>query len=187
MSTIGRQILKRRNEKHLSQEELANQSGISLRTIQRIEKGSVNPHGHTLKALAATLEIDIPAISEASENTNSLRTLNAIGYLVILFPLIHLLVQLFYWNRKITIREDKQKGSGIISFQILWLLATLVAFGLIHVISFVVAGQSAIGHFPYRLIAYLMLLLINTSVITVTAVQLSHNRAEILSRIPKLL
>lgn len=41
---------------HLTQEELSAKSGISVRTIQRIEAGTA-PKGFTLKALAAALEV----------------------------------------------------------------------------------------------------------------------------------
>ncbi|NQY05646.1 MAG: helix-turn-helix transcriptional regulator, partial [Flavobacteriaceae bacterium] len=40
-----------RTQRNLTQEELAEKSGISSRTIQRIEAGTV-PKGHTLKTLA---------------------------------------------------------------------------------------------------------------------------------------
>ncbi len=45
-----------REQKNLTQEELSEKSGISVRTIQRIESG-IAPKGHTLKALSKTLEI----------------------------------------------------------------------------------------------------------------------------------
>ncbi|RZJ46212.1 MAG: XRE family transcriptional regulator, partial [Chryseobacterium sp.] len=50
------QLKKIREEKNLTQEELAEQSGISVRTIQRIEAGT-EPKGYTLKTLVATLDI----------------------------------------------------------------------------------------------------------------------------------
>lgn len=45
-----------REKKNLTQEELAGKSGISVRTIQRIEAGT-EPKGYTLKTLAAALDI----------------------------------------------------------------------------------------------------------------------------------
>jgi len=45
-----------RETKNLTQEELAQKSGLSVRTIQRIEAG-MHPKGHTLKALVRTLDI----------------------------------------------------------------------------------------------------------------------------------
>lgn len=50
------QLKKIREEKNLTQEELAEKSGISVRTIQRIEAGT-DPKGYTLKTLVATLDI----------------------------------------------------------------------------------------------------------------------------------
>lgn len=50
------QLKKIREQKNLTQEELAEKSGISVRTIQRIEAGT-DPKGYTLKTLATTLDI----------------------------------------------------------------------------------------------------------------------------------
>jgi DNA-binding XRE family transcriptional regulator len=45
--------------KGLTQQELSDLSGISLRTIQRIENGEVKPSLYSLKKLSATLEADL--------------------------------------------------------------------------------------------------------------------------------
>ncbi|WDF46155.1 helix-turn-helix domain-containing protein [Chryseobacterium sp. KACC 21268] len=50
------ELKKIREEKNLTQEELAEKSGISVRTIQRIEAGT-EPKGYTLRTLALTLDI----------------------------------------------------------------------------------------------------------------------------------
>ena len=49
-------LKKIREQKNLTQEELAELSGISVRTIQRIESGT-SPKGFTLKTLAKSLQI----------------------------------------------------------------------------------------------------------------------------------
>lgn len=46
-----------RNQRGMSQEFLAEESGLSLRTIQRIEKGESNPTGESLKRLANALNV----------------------------------------------------------------------------------------------------------------------------------
>ena len=46
-----------RKSKGFSQEVLAEQSGVSLRTIQRVEQGETMPRGHTVQALAAALSL----------------------------------------------------------------------------------------------------------------------------------
>lgn len=47
----------------LSQEQLAQMSGLSVRTIQRIESGH-NPSNETLKCLAAVLEVDVQTLTQ---------------------------------------------------------------------------------------------------------------------------
>jgi transcriptional regulator with XRE-family HTH domain len=51
-----------RKSKGYSQELLAEQSGVSLRTIQRVEQGETVPRGHTVQALATALEVPLEAL-----------------------------------------------------------------------------------------------------------------------------
>lgn len=65
------ELKKIRETKNLTQEELAKKSGLSVRTIQRIEAGT-QPKGYTLKTLAKNLEVSekdlcIPEIIEEHE------------------------------------------------------------------------------------------------------------------------
>jgi len=50
------ELKKIRETKNITQEELAEKSGISVRTIQRIEAGTI-PKGYTLKILAESLDV----------------------------------------------------------------------------------------------------------------------------------
>ena len=50
------ELKKIREKQNLTQEELAEKSGLSVRTIQRIEAGT-EPKGYTLKTLASILEV----------------------------------------------------------------------------------------------------------------------------------
>ncbi|TDX87074.1 helix-turn-helix domain-containing protein [Epilithonimonas xixisoli] len=50
------ELKKIREKQNLTQEELAEKSGLSVRTIQRIEAGT-EPKGYTLRTLASTLEV----------------------------------------------------------------------------------------------------------------------------------
>lgn len=56
-------LKQRRLEKNWSQEQLADISGVSSRTIQRIENGA-KPGLETLKALAAGLEVSVADLQE---------------------------------------------------------------------------------------------------------------------------
>lgn len=53
-----REVKKMRLERHWSQDQLADMSGLSIRTIQRIENGE-NAGLESLKSLAAVFEINI--------------------------------------------------------------------------------------------------------------------------------
>ena len=57
-------ILKQlRLSRFLSQEQLAQMSGLSVRTIQRIESGH-SPSLESLKCLASVLEVDVPTLNQ---------------------------------------------------------------------------------------------------------------------------
>lgn len=57
-------ILKQlRLSRHLSQEQLAQMSGLSARTIQRIESGH-QASIESLKCLASVLEVDVPTLNQ---------------------------------------------------------------------------------------------------------------------------
>ncbi len=55
--TIGEYIKEQRIRKGLTQEELATKIEVSVRTIQRIEKGEVDPRTFTLQAISEALGI----------------------------------------------------------------------------------------------------------------------------------
>jgi len=52
-----------RISRHLSQEQLAQMSGLNVRTIQRIESGS-NASFESMKCLAAALEVDVSTLNQ---------------------------------------------------------------------------------------------------------------------------
>ena len=61
---IGRLIAKHRIRQKLTQQQIATECNINIRTIQRIESGKVMPRLHTLKLLSGILEFDFQAESE---------------------------------------------------------------------------------------------------------------------------
>jgi transcriptional regulator with XRE-family HTH domain len=59
LQLIGNNIRKKRNELGISQQELADNADVAKSTIQRIEKGDMNPSILTLKNISVALEIDL--------------------------------------------------------------------------------------------------------------------------------
>ena len=64
---IGHRIQKLRKIKGLTQEDLAERTKLSVRTIQRIEKGDVDPRNYTINVLAEALEVEISDLLPESE------------------------------------------------------------------------------------------------------------------------
>jgi transcriptional regulator with XRE-family HTH domain len=130
---LGKKIKDLRNRKGLSQEQLAEQAQLSLRTIQRIENGETEARGDTLKRLASALSVlpeDLTEITgePARENIGDdshgfLALLNLSALSFILFPLLGIAVPLALWlsNRKKVLNID-QHCKRIINFQISWCL-----------------------------------------------------------------
>ena len=54
---FGKHLKKMREDKGMSQEELANTAEVSLPQITRIERGVINPTICTIKSLAKGLEV----------------------------------------------------------------------------------------------------------------------------------
>lgn len=108
-----------REAKNLTQTELAEKSGLSLRTIQRMEAGNI-PKGFTLKAIAQSLDTEPRYLIAMEENAQmdraKLINLSALSGLVvpfggIIFPLI-----LTYKTKD---PKNKELGKNIVSIQIL--------------------------------------------------------------------
>lgn len=59
LQLIGNNIRKRRDELSISQQALADNSDVAKSTIQRIEKGEMNPSIITLINISLALECDL--------------------------------------------------------------------------------------------------------------------------------
>ncbi|MEO3403992.1 helix-turn-helix transcriptional regulator [Mucilaginibacter sp. CAU 1740] len=93
----GKKIKELRTRKGLSQEELADQAQLSLRTVQRIENDETEARGDTLKRLAAALSVDTEFLTETpdeliesmpDDSRRFLTTINLSALSFIIFPLL---------------------------------------------------------------------------------------------------
>lgn len=190
--SLGEQIISHRKNLGYSQEELSQFSGISLRTIQRVEKGTVYPRGYTLRALAESLKIELADLktdvsSPNNEVAKKAGILNSLGLLVIILPLVSTLFQVIYWVKNKHVLSGHSPSRKVVSFQILWVIAILLSMSLIHILTYLLTGQSVYGHFPIRLTVYVALLLLNIFVIIHSAVKLNQNSPILLPRVPSLI
>ncbi|WP_109301857.1 helix-turn-helix domain-containing protein [Aquimarina sp. AU474] len=140
----ARRIKEIRNRKGFSQEELSEESGLSLRTIQRIENGETTPHGDSLKKLAIALQVSPDDIIDwqIREDNSLIAMLNLsqLGFLA--FPLLGILIPLVIWIlNKDKIKNMNSVGKSILNFQISWTLSLFIFNILIAVGALLVMGN----------------------------------------------
>ena len=64
---FGARLREIRTSLNISQKELSEQTGLTLRTIQRIENNEVKPSLHSIKVISEALEIESSELIEKSD------------------------------------------------------------------------------------------------------------------------
>ncbi|MFT3687437.1 MAG: helix-turn-helix domain-containing protein [Phycisphaerales bacterium] len=170
-----------REQQNLTQEELASKTGVSVRTIQRIESGT-EPKGYTLRVLAVTLGIDekellnpkvevnnsnekpMPSEGHASINYSLVKLINLSSLLFVILPPLNIispLVLMFALKQKNTIVKQ------IISLQIMWTIIAPILFMLGILMKF---GRR------FTLILMITLVLSNVCIILRNALQIDKSK-----------
>ena len=138
---IGKNLVYQRKLKGYSQEELSEKTQVTIRTIQRIEKGEVNPHLQTVKLLASALEIEIDDLlglenpKEETIQKKWLLLIHGTPIIGLIIPFCNVLFPLFLWIHK---REDNslydRHGRAVVNFQIsMTILFVLSLIGLVTI------------------------------------------------------
>lgn len=108
-----------REAKFLTQTELSEKSGLSLRTIQRMEAGNI-PKGFTLKAIAEALDTkpELLLNSQESKTIDRAKLINLSVLLGLIIPFSGIILPLILtYKTKDTF--NKELGKSIVSIQIL--------------------------------------------------------------------
>lgn len=144
---LDQRIVEARKQKGLTQEELADATNVTVRTIQRIESGESRPRSFTIKAIAAALDTSYEALtatpsavidsSPASSTTpqgspavqnNGIDKhlleqvcLSCFSFLII--PLVHFLLPAYLLRRaKEPTHETISYGRALIKKQVYWIV-----------------------------------------------------------------
>ena len=129
---LSARVKELRNKKGMSQEVLAEESGLSLRTIQRIENGDSNPTGDSLKRLSNALDVNPDELIDwtIKEDKKYLIFLNLSALTFLFFPMLGILVPFILWtSKKDKIKNINKLGKGLINFEITWtILLFLIPF-----------------------------------------------------------
>ena len=116
-----------REQHNLTQEELAEKAGVSVRTIQRIEAGAT-PKGYTLKTLASVLGVAEDALrtttpAESLPTPHLVKIINLSSLAFFILPFGNIILPLILMHYK---KEVNTLTKQIVSVQILWTIISSV-------------------------------------------------------------
>ena len=130
---LGIRIAALRQNHNYTQEALAEELGINVRSLQRIEAGETNPRAQTLTKLN-----DIFAESLAVENTSNSDLWLALMHLSSIMPMVIIPIIIWVWKRQ----EDSSinyQGIDVINFQIsMWLYLMIAGSMVFYVIGLII-------------------------------------------------
>lgn len=183
------ELKKIREKQNLTQEELAEKSGLSVRTIQRIEAGT-EPKGYTLKTLASSLDVSekdlltpiipteelivknpiieepvLPIENETIENLTLIKIINLSSLPLCWFPIANFLPPL------LIMLISKQKSplvKQIISLQIILAVIAPIIFMLVVILKL---GKASV------MVTMIALTLVNIFIILRNAYQLDKKQS----------
>ena len=143
-------LVYQRKLKGFTQDELSEKTTVGVRTIQRIEKGEVQPHLQTVKLLAVGLDVDVNDLivldnpKEETIKRKWMLLLHASPFFGLIIPLANVLFPLFTWISK---AEDNKiydtHGRAVINFHCtinLLLLISLLLFFPFPGVNFFMTG-----------------------------------------------
>tara|TARA_R110000744_G_C19178915_1_gene542509 strand:+ start:27 stop:632 length:606 start_codon:yes stop_codon:yes gene_type:complete len=128
---LAKRVKELRKRNGLSQEELTENSGLSLRTIQRIENGETQPTGDTLKRIAKALNVTPNELVDWTimEDKGFLKALNLSALTFLFFPILGILVPLIMWiSKKDKLKDLNKIGRDVINFEITWTVLLFLGF-----------------------------------------------------------
>ena len=137
--TLQENLLYQRKLKGYTQDELAERTTVGVRTIQRIEKGEVQPHLQTIKLLAVGLGVEVEDLivlqdpKEEPIKRKWMLLIHSSPFFGLIIPFANILFPIIIWINK---ADDNKKydshGRAVINFHstisLLFVLSLLLFF-----------------------------------------------------------
>lgn len=157
-----------RNKNNLTQCELAQKSGLSLRTIQRIENGNT-PKGFTLESLANALKVKPENLLNKKIDLEKIKIINisALSFCIIPFGNI-ILPAILTFNSKN--EKTKLLGKDILSIQIIWSVITSVSLIISPFLQYWLEFKT-----PLLIVLLITLICINVFIILKNSISLTNH------------
>lgn len=160
-----------REKNNITQTLLAEKSGLSLRTIQRVENGNTLK-GFTLKSLAKALEINPENLLNKKLDLEKIKIINisTLSFFIIPFGNLILPAILTFKSKN---EKTKLLGKDILSIQIIWTITTSV---LLIISPFI--QRWLLINIPLLIIVLIVLICINIFITFKNAISLA-NKSEL--------
>jgi transcriptional regulator with XRE-family HTH domain len=207
---LKRTLKEYRLSQHLSQQQLAEQSGVSLRTIQRIESGASAGSPYILKQLCGALKINsqdlilagAAPVPDSHTNKDSeqkaipeyrydsrVKYINFSALTVLCFPLLNLVIPVilhFLFRKTMVDSRDTVAVKKILSLQIFWSFITFIVLVAIPVADLYFFKLGDVMEIPLFVWGYLLLVIVLILITLKTASDINRNK-QLLSFIPNIL
>jgi uncharacterized Tic20 family protein len=186
---IAKKIVHYRKLKGITQEALAELTGLNVRTVQRIEAGEVDPRLYTLKSIADALQVNLEELlpEPTQHELNQLAVLHITPVGFFLFPIVgNVLLPFIFWMLK---REEingiNKHGKDILNGQLTYSILMSLLFGV--QISIVVASMFSPGNptlvnftmnFPFLIVGWMIFSVIAFGIIPgINAIKVYNGKA----------
>ncbi len=165
-------LKKLRQQSGYTQQDLVEMSGLSLRTIQRLEADAKAPQGHSLKMLAEVFNLKptelrkkfTPAVQNEDAELLTVKFINLAVLALFVFPFGNIILPVYLWRKHRQSILVNDMGRKIINFQIFW--TVVLCFSMI-VSPFV--NVTLLPSHPLFLYVLFALLAVNFVVVCLTA------------------
>lgn len=165
---IAKKIVHYRKLKGITQEALAELTGLNVRTVQRIEAGEVDPRLYTLKSIADALQVNLEELlpEPTQHELNQLAVLHITPVGFFLFPVVgNVLLPFIFWMLK---REEingvNKHGKDILNGQLTYsiLMSLLIGVQIAVVVSAMFfPGNPSLAkfvmNFPFLVVVWMLI------------------------------
>ena len=182
--------------KHMSQQDLADHSGISLRTVQRIEKNESAGSPYVKRALCKALGIETNNLLQRADDDDGhsgfqddivepvplnryLKYINVSSFSVLLFPFLNLVVvtgTFLILKKRFVLPNDRTTAQKMLSLQILWSVATLIMLIFTPLIDYWFLHIGEVLEIPLFIWVYLLLLFSHLIITLLVAARLNMGK-----------
>jgi D-alanyl-D-alanine-carboxypeptidase/D-alanyl-D-alanine-endopeptidase len=132
---LGIRISELRNERALTQQELAAKAQLNIRSIQRLESGKVKARVYTLKAIARALEVDLNDLCkmDSSIQKDFSRFWIVMLHLSSIIPIVVVALLIWVFKRDEIPGFDKH-AKAVLNFQITYCIYLFAASFMIFLV-----------------------------------------------------